>query len=225
MSAFRRRRNYVRKNLLFCGIILAAAALCQADTITVGKPGNSTLATPTGPTAVGTSINFDSLAQTNTPAASITVGGATVSSPDGLLVIPYSTMSAPNEVFDNSSNGAANLTVKLATGTNDIGIGIADSDGVSITLQALAANGSALGSAFTENLTSTNDANGNSYFILADTGYDIYGLSIVQSHGSSNYSGLAIDDVQFQPTPEPSAFGLLGAGLALAGGLRLRKKA
>lgn len=214
----------MRKNILFCGLILATAALCQADTITVGKAGNSNLATPSGPTPVGTLINFDSLTPFS-QGGSITSGAATITSPDGLQVLPYSSMSAPNYLFDTSSDGSANLTIKLAAGTNDIGVGVADLDGVSITLQALGLNGSLLGSAFTENLTTTTDMNGDSYFIISDSGYDIYGLSIAQSKGSPNYSGLAIDDVQFQATPEPSAFALLGAGLALVGGLRLRKKA
>jgi hypothetical protein len=104
-------------------------------------------------------------------------------------------------------------------------VGVADSDGVSIKLQALGANGAAIGSVFTENLNTTNDVNGNSYFAISDTSYDIYGFSIVQSLGDANYSGLAIDDVQVAAAPEPSVFALFGAGLALLGGLRLRRKA
>ncbi len=217
-------KNFVSQKLLRCGIFFAAAALSQAATIAIGTPGNSTLSSPTGPTFIGTLINFDNLAQSSGPVASVTTGGVTVSSSDGLEVIPYSTMSYPNEVFDDSSNGSADLAVMLGAGTDKFGIGIADSDGVSITLQALGAGGSPLGSAFSENLNNTDNVYGNSYFIISDTAWDIRGVSISQSTGSANYSGLAIDDVQFQPVPEPSAFALLSGGLVLLGGRLLRKK-
>jgi hypothetical protein len=200
--------------------------LSHADTLTVGTPGDSYLATPTAPSpTLATIINFDNLTPGTSPVSSLTVGTTTFSSPDGLMVIPYSTQSGPNELFDASSNGTANLTIKLGSGAQQVGVGVADSDGVSITLQALNASGGALGSAFVESLNITQDPNnpGNSYFVISDTGSDIYGLSIVQSAGSANYSGLAIDDVGYA-TPEPAAFGLLGLGLAVFGGLRFRKK-
>jgi hypothetical protein len=131
----------------------------------------------------------------------------------------------PNEIYDTSSNGTANLTLQLTSGTNEIGVGVADSDGVTITLQALTASGATFGSIFTENLKTTADVNGDSYFVIADTAYDIYGFKILETVGNSNYSGLAIGDVEVAPTPEPAAFALLGTGLAILGGLRLRKKA
>ncbi len=215
------------KNLLLTSaIFLATAVLSQADSIIVGTAGNSLLNTPAKPSPnVGPIISFSSLAD-GSPVASVTTGGATISSPDNVQVIPYSSMyNTPNEIYDASSNGTANLTLRLTTGTNEIGVGVADSDGVTITLQALTATGATFGSIFTENLATTDDVNGDSYFAISDTAYDIYGFKILETVGSSNYSGLAIGDVEVAPTPEPAAFALLGAGLTLLGGLRLRKKA
>jgi hypothetical protein len=217
----------VPKNLLVTSaIFLATAVLSQADSIIVGTAGNSLLNTPTKPSPnVGPIISFSALPD-GSPVPSVTTGGATISSPDNVQVIPYSDMyNTPNEIYDASSNGTANLTLRLTTGTNEIGVGVADSDGVTITLQALAANGTAFGSIFSENLASTDDVNGDSYFVISDTAYDIYGFKILETAGSPNYSGLAIGDVEAAPTPEPAAFALLGAGLAILGGLRLRKKA
>ena len=81
-----------------------------------------------------------------------------------------------------------------------------------------------MGSAVVENLNNTADVNGNSYFAITDTGYDIFGVKITQSVGNANYSGLAVGDVEVAPTPEPAGFYLIGAGLALFGGLRFRRK-
>ena len=217
----------MRKTLLFCGSFLISSVLSSAAvSIAVGTSGNSSLATPTGPSpSFGTLVNFDNLAQSASPVASLTAGPITVSSPNGVSVIPYSSMSSPNEVQDNGVNGVANLTIKLNNQTNELGVGVSDLDGVSVTVQALGSNGLPLGSSFVENLNNTNDINGDSYFVLSDTSYDIYGLKITQTASNANYSGLAIDDVQFAPIPEPSGFALFGAGLAVLGGLRLRKKA
>lgn len=217
----------MRLNFLFTSaILIATASLSQADTIIVGTAGNSTLSTPTKPSpSVGSIISFSSLADGGV-LSSVTTGGLTVSSPDGVQVIPYSTMyNTPNEIFDASSTGTANLTLKLSGGVNEVGVGVADDDGTTITIEALNASGGLLGTAFTENLANTADVNGNSYFAIADTSYDIYGLKILETVGNVNYSGLAIGDVEVAPTPEPAAFLLLGTGLALFGGLRFRKKA
>ena len=215
------------KTLLFCGSFLISAVLSSAAvSIAVGTPGNSSLATPTGPSpSFGTLVNFDNLAQSSSPAASLTAGPITISSPDGVSVIPFSSMSSPNEVQDNGADGVANLTIKLNSQTNELGVGVSDLDGVSVTVQALGSNGLPLGSSFVENLNNTNDINGDSYFVLSDTSYDIYGLKITQTASNANYSGLAIDDVQVAPIPEPSGFALFGAGLAVLGGLGLRKRA
>lgn len=214
----------MRKHFIFGGIVLATAALAQAATITVGTAGNSTLSTPSKPSpSVGPIVSLSGLANTANPLASITTGGVTFSSKDGVQAIPYSTMyNTPNEIFDAGSNGVANLMLSLAGGVNALGFGVTDSDGVSISLQILGANGVALGSPVVENLASTADVNGNSYFVIKDTAYDIYGVTITQSVANANYSGLAVGDIEVAPTPEPTALYLLGAGLALVGGLRWR---
>ena len=192
----------------------------------MGTAGNSTLSTPSKPSpSVGPIVSLSGLTYTGNPIASISTGGVTFSSKDGVEAIPFSTMyNTPNEMYDAGSNGTADLTLSLATGTNGLGIGIADDDGVSITLQALGANGKALGNPVVENTGLTTDVNGNSYFTITDTGYDIFGVTITQSVANANYSGLAVGDIEVAPAPEPAAFGLLGAGLALIGGLSLRRK-
>ena len=172
-------------------------------------------------------INFDSLTPFSTfvPSTYASLGITSISSPDGLEVLPYSTQSFPNELYDESSNGTANITITLAHGTNAIGIGIADSDPVSVTFQALGAGGVDLGSPFVENLATTESQinTGNGYYVILDSTADIYGMTITQSVGNPNYSGLAIDDLQI--TPEPSSFLLMIGGVAAMLGLRFRKRA
>jgi hypothetical protein len=190
--------------------------------IVVGAPGNSQLSTPTGPSLkIGTLINFDGLSpfSTFTPGTFATQGINSISSPDGLTVEPFSTQSDPNELFDESADGSANITIMLAGGVDAIGIGIADSDPVSVTFQPLGLGGANLGPAFTEDLATTESLinSGNGYYAIEDTTADIYGLTITQSSGNAAlFSGLAIDDLQV--APEPSTFLLLiaGAGTLLA---------
>jgi hypothetical protein len=218
-------------NVLLCSsCLLLTSALAQASPVlTVGTPGNAMLATPTHPTPNlgGVLINFDSLTPFSNFASSTLSGqGVTISSPDGLIVDPFSTQSGPNELFDNSSNGSANITIALNAGVSAIGIGIADSDPVSITLQALGMGGANLGSPFTVPLSTTESTvnTGNGYYVVADTTNDIFGLRITQSTGNAAlFSGLAIDDLQ--TTPEPSSILFLVAGAAILGFFRLRQRA
>jgi hypothetical protein len=202
--------------LLCCTCVLLTVGIVHADSLIVGTPGDAYLSTPTGPSPNlhGSLVNFDNL----TPFAtysSYTSQGITISSPDGLVVLPYSTQSGPNEMFDNSSDGTADLTIDLTGGASAIGVGIADSDPVTITLQALNAEGNPFGTAFTETLSETTDNPGNGYFVVQDTTPDIYGLLITQSVGSPDFSGLAIDDVQTTPEPGTVLLRLTGIGLML----------
>ena len=201
---------------LLCGacFLLATSVVNAAPVLIVGQPGDDLLATPSQPSIElgGAFLNFDSL----TPFASYstyTEQGVSISSPDGLVVLPFSTQSGPNELFDDSADGTANITLSFLTGQNAIGVGIADSDAVSITIQALGLGGVDLGAPFVENLAATESAInfGNGYYAVEDTGNQIYGLQITQSSGSADFSGLAIDDVQV--TPEPPSFMLLAPGL------------
>lgn len=218
------------KSLLLSSVILAAVSANAAPTLGTGTPGNSILSTPTGPipNLGGTLINFDDL----TPGASVSAtqyagqGVSSISSPGGLTAIPFSTQSSPNELFDGSPNGTANITIDLASGVSSIGIGIADSDPFAVTLQALAANGTALGSPFTVTIPSSGVNSGNGYFYISDTSNDIFGLEILQNTGNVNNSGLAIDDLQFAASaPEPSTYALFGAGAIGLALLRRRKRA
>jgi hypothetical protein len=178
--------------------------------------------TSASPNLQGILLNFDSL----TPLATYstyTSGGVSISSPDGLEVLPYSSQSAPNELFDNSAAGSANITIGITKGATAIGVGIADSDSVTITLQALNSVGTVFGPAFNLTIPETGSNPGNGYYVVEDTTADIYGLRITQPLSSVNYSGLAIDDVQV--APEPSTFMLLAAGAAVLGTRLLRKRA
>jgi hypothetical protein len=215
--------------VLLCASILFITVMANANTVlTVGQPGNSQLATPTGPSPkLGSLINFDSLTPFSTfDPNTFASRGVTISSPDGLTVYPFSTQSGPNYLYDGSGDGTADITIKLGGGVNAIGVGIADSDPVSIILQALGQNGLALGQAFTIDLASTESQinTGNGYYVISDSSADIYGLRILQtSSDPANFSGLAIDDIQV--TPEPGSMMLFGSGMAFLGSLRLRKRA
>jgi hypothetical protein len=217
--------------LLLGSTILAAAPILAtaAPILVVGTPGNSQLNTPTGPSPrFGTLINFDGLTPNSTfaPGTYASQGVTSISSPDGLMVEPFSTQSFPNELFDESTDGTADITIALAGGVNAIGIGIADIDPVSVTFQALGLSGAALGSPFTEDLATTEDPIniGNGYYVISDSTADIYGLAITQTSANpALYSGLAIDDPQI--TPEPSSFLLLITGAGSLFCFRRRKRA
>ena len=111
----------------------------------------------------------------------------------------------------------------LSLGTSAIGIGLADSDGVTITLEALNSTGGVLGSAFMVTLPSSTVNPFNGYFVITDTTADIFGLKILQTTGNANFSGLAFDDLQVA-TPEPSTSILVIGGGALLGFIRLRRR-
>jgi len=225
MDGFRRATIKVKATLLIIGsIALSAVSATSAPIIATGTPGNAYLATPTGPSpGFGTLFNFDGLTADSTfNPSQYGAQGVTISSPDGLEVYPYSTQSGPNELFDTSLNGSANIKIKTSQ-TGEIGIGIADSDPVTITLQALNAAGNGFGSIFSVTIPSGGSNPGNGYFTISDASYDIYGLQILEKVGNVNYSGLAIDDLQVA-TPEPATLALVGAGVFLAGIMRLRKR-
>jgi hypothetical protein len=218
------------KSLLLSSVILAALSANAAPTLVTGTAGNSVLAMPTSPTPNlgGTFINFDDLTAGSGvgTAAYASQGVSSISSPGGLTVIPFSTQSSPNELFDSSPNGTAHITIDLASGVSSIGIGIADSDPFAVTLQVLAADGTVLSSPFAVTIPDTGVNSGNGYFFISDTSNDIFGLQILQNSGSVNNSGLAIDDLQFAASaPEPATYALFGAGAVLLALVRKRKRA
>jgi hypothetical protein len=218
----------------FCLLLIPMVAQANPVLIT-GTPGDaSTLPqTPASPNLGGVLINFDNLtACTTYPTCATfptyTSQGVTISSPDGLAVIPYSTQSGPNELWDASADGSADLDITTLDGTHAIGVGIADSDEdalgdpVTIYLQALNASGVGFGSLFSVTIPENTNNPGNGYYVIEDSSPDIYGLAITQPVGNAAlYSGLAIDDVQV--APEPSSFLLLATGLAGLSLFGLRK--
>lgn len=211
-------------------LISITVAVSAAPILSTGTPANSYLATPTGVSPqFGTLINFDGLTPNTAlnPAQYVSQGVASIASPGGLTVLPFSTQSAPNEIFDNSASGTADISVRLTSGVGAIGVGIADSDPVTITLQALNSAGNLFGTAFSINIASTGDANnpGNGYYILTDNSPDIYGFHLTQTAGNANYSGLAIDDLQFASVPEPASTALIAmSGVLLFAVKALRRR-
>jgi PEP-CTERM motif len=220
--------------LLHIPLLLMMPLLMQAGPVwSAGTPaGDSSLPnTPASPNLGGLLINFDSLASCPTfPVSGCTnfsgntFSGVTISSPDGLYAIPFSAQTAPNELFDNSAEGSASITVSTSGGLYGFGVGIADSDPVTITLQALGAGRVAFGPADVITITEIGGNPGNGYYYVQDTTPDLYGFTITQSVSDPSFSGLAIDDVQ-AATPEPSTFLLLSAGAAIFAARRLRKRA
>lgn len=220
--------------LIYIPLFLAMPLLMQAGPVWfTGTPAdNSSLPnTPASPKLGGVLINFDGLASCPTFPPSgctnysgTTFSGVTISSPDGLEAIPFSGQTAPNELYDNSAGGSASITVQTLGGQYAFGVGIADSDPVTITLQALGAGGVALGAPDIVTITEIGGNPGNGYYYVQDTSADLFGFTITQSVSDPGFSGLAIDDVQ-AATPEPSTFLLLSAGAAIFAARRLRKRA
>jgi hypothetical protein len=218
----------MKTRMMLCALccLLISMVAHATPVLVVGTPGDAMLSTPTkpSPNLGGTLLNFDSLTPFTTY-STYTTGGVSISSSDGLVVFPYSTQSGPNELFDNSAAGSANITISLTQASYDIGVGIADSDPVSIVIQALGLGGVALGSPFTENLSTTESLvnTGNGYYVLESTTPTIYGLQITEAVSNPNYSGLAIDDVAIDYTPEPPSFVLLATGLVIVSSFSLQK--
>jgi PEP-CTERM motif len=212
-------------------ILALLSGVVRATTLTTGTPANSLLATPTpADPQFDVTINFDELTPNTalTPNQYTAWGVTNISSPDGLQVIPFSTQTSPNEVYDPSLDGSANITINFASGQSQVAIGVADADPVTVFLQALDMNGNKLGSAFGVTLDSGSVNPFNGYFVVSDTSPDIFGLQITQPTGNANFSGLAIDDLQLAPaaqlTPEPATVALFGLGAVLVGLSRLRKR-
>src|SRR5215469_9969192 len=98
-----------RFTLTLASTILGAVAVNAAPILIIGTPANSYLNTPTQASPqFAAVINFDSLTPGSTfDPATYAAQGVTISSPEGLIVQPFSAQTFPNELFDNSSNGTA----------------------------------------------------------------------------------------------------------------------
>jgi len=222
------------KPLVYIPVILMMPLLVQAGPVwSTGTPADDSSLpnTPAAPYLGGLLINFDSLPSCPTfPPSGCTdysgtsFSGVTISSPDALNAIPFSGQTAPNELYDDSAEGSASITVSTSIGLEGFGVGISDLDPVTITLQALGAGGVAFGPADVVTITQTGGNPGNGYYYVQDTTPDLFGFTITQSVSDPSFSGLAIDDVQ-AATPEPSTFLLLSAGAAIFAARRLRKLA
>ena len=205
------------KKLLLGSALLGIASLCNATTITVGTPNDADNGTKLSP-QFGISINFDNLtpfsAVSSNAYASMGVQSlVSNSSSDPLYVYPYSSQSAPN--YLSTQDGLGGLTITFTNLTNIVGIGVLESDGGTVTLEALGASGNMLGS-FNEVVSSTGNTPYNAYYILQDPTNDIKSFEITST------GAFAVDDLQF--APEPTSFLLGGAGLGLLGLLRLRRR-
>jgi hypothetical protein len=209
-----------------CMLFISTVARAS-ETLITGTPGDAYALPPTaespilgGSTAL---LNFSTLTPYATYTTPYTSQGVSIYSLDGLEVYPFSTQTAnPNELYDTSAAGSANIDITTTRPSDAIGVGIADSDPVTILLQALNASGVGIGTVYSVTIPETGTTAGNGYFVVEDSSA-IYGLSIQEAVGDPNYSGLAISDVQVQFTPEPSSFLLLATGLAGLGSFGLRK--
>jgi hypothetical protein len=250
------------KTLLYIPVIMMVPLLAQAGTVQIveGTPGDNNLLPASAPSpGFSNVINFANLESqitalgstnaancdnngTNCPSfnpSQYASQGVTISSPDGLLVYPFSDQTAGGiELFDpgatNSStctstascDGTANITIGLAGGVNDLAVGISEfDDPVTITISALGQNGAVLASNSMNVTTDIENAaagTGQTYFVAEDTTPGIYGLEITQTTQTFG-SGLALAEVE--SSPEPSTFLLIGGGLAMIGYSRLRRKA
>jgi len=235
--------------------------LAGADTVQIlqGTPGDNNLSPASSPSpGFPTVINFSNLlsqitslptaAQDNCFASGVQCPtfnptqyasqGVTISSPDGLLIEPFSDQTAGGiELFDpgatdpttclstGTCDGTANITISLSTPTTEIGVGLSDFDiPVTLTITALGLGGTPL-EAVDESaaLEAAAETTGQTYFYAEDlTGAGIYGLEITQTTQTDG-SGLALAEVE---TPEPSTvLPLIGGALAIIGFARRRKKA
>jgi hypothetical protein len=210
--------------LLFClsCLLLGSTFTYAGPILIIGTPTNSAKGgTKPSPILPGsTLLNFDGL----TPFAtfpSFSSQGITISSSDGFMVLPFSAQSAPNELFDNSLDGSADIDILVNHGVRGIGVGISDSDSpVTILLQPLNFLGEDLGPAFFVTIPESDpDTAGNAYFVVQDSTEDIFGLNITAS--ATGQSGLAIDDVQITPEPSTATLGIAGFLLLILARKRL----
>jgi PEP-CTERM motif len=212
----------MKNRVIFGALCMLLMPMAHAESLIIGTPGDAYSLPPTqeSPILGGTLLNFSTL----TPFATYstyTSQGISISSPDGLEVLPYSTQTVnPNELYDTSADGSADIKITDGTPLEAIAVGIADSDvdasndPVTIYLQALNSSGVGFGTLFSVTIPENTTTAGNGYYAIEDSSADIYGLQITQPVGNAAlYSGLAISDVQ-AVTPEPSSFLLLATGLA-----------
>ncbi len=213
-------------------LLLTPLLAHAAPILTIGTPGVASEGINASP-GLSTVITFSTLSPFSTFApGTYSSEGVDISSVDGLEVLPFSVQTNPNYLFDESSDGTADIDITTATPVEAIGVGIADSDmlasgaPVPIELEALLSNGTDVvfpGLTLPENPSNPIVA-GNGYFVVSDSTADIVGLEILQPVGNPNFGGLAIAPVEVTVTPEPVTLPLLAAGLLAIAGLRWLRK-
>lgn len=205
------------KKLLVGSALFAIASFCNATTVTVGTPNDADNGTVLSP-KFGILINFDNLTPFTTVASNAYASQgvssiASNNSANPLTAFPFSSQSAPNYV--STASGTGGLTITFTNPTNVAGIGVLESDGGTVTLEALGASNNLLGS-FNEVVPTTGNTAYNAYYILQDPTNDIKSFEVIST------GTFAVDDLQF--APEPVTFVLGGSGLGLLALLRLRRR-
>jgi hypothetical protein len=166
-------------------------------------------------------VNFDGLTP-NTVLASgafASVGVASIVDNGGstpLNVLPYSSMSGPNEI-GTSGTYAGDILITLTKPSTEIGIGVASDGATPVTLKATTVGG-VVTTEIISSVPATALGNFDGYYVFSDPSFDLASLEIISAQN------LAIDDLQFAPVPEPVGLTLFGAGAAFLGLVGLRRK-
>jgi hypothetical protein len=204
--------------LLLCSASALFSSLCGAATFATGTPND--FGSGLSP-QFGTLVNFDSLTP-NTVLASgafASVGVASIVDNGGstpLNVLPYSSMSGPNEI-GTSGTYAGDILITLTKPSTEIGIGVASDGATPVTLKATTVGG-VVTTEIISSVPATALGNFDGYYVFSDPSFDLASLEIISAQN------LAIDDLQFAPVPEPVGLTLFGAGAAFLGLVGLRRK-
>jgi len=206
----------ITRSFWICAAAFALSCSASASSITIGTP--NFFGSGLSPT-FGTLVNFDSLAPFSTVSsdAFTSVGVSSITndpSTNDLTVEPFSEQSPPNYLTTTDPNGAGDIDFTFTNLTNEVGIGIAEDGTTQATLTVFGATGNILGS-FVETVPSSTF---NAYYVITDPTADIKSFSI---NATQN---LAIDDLQFVPTPEPAGMSVATVGAALLAVLIRRRK-
>jgi hypothetical protein len=193
----------MKKAVLAVAVTLALCSLASAS-INQGTPS------PNLNPVFGTWVNFDDVAAGNPVVSNhyLGVGVASIADANNQLFYFNGTQSQPNYVGTGGGVGwAMDTTISLVNPTNQIGIGLAGPGTVSLTVRDVA--GSTIESYTFPFLT-------NDYYYFTEGTADISSLEITSSF-------IAIDDLQFNPTPEPSTILMMVGGLGSLALARFRR--